>query len=372
MPPKNKKSKSGKDSSASGNSSIKTKTLAHYFSKATSKPSTSAPQLSQPKSTTPVTTTGAGSSKDKPSEIPDKTKGKKNKKEKENAPLSNDILDLTMEEDEPTAVQINAEDILGLTLVDDDDVMEVEEASKPSHLSKNTDILPIQSEANIVSLSDLLELSHPLKPSDIVPTPDISRAPSPMPPQAISEDDEAAFMSRLLQGLDETASSGSTSTASTTSTSLPSFPSISTISTAPTSRTPSIQSITSTTSFLEPTVPPAEPSGSLTNDADMVDFLAGSEEWDLDDFALTPVKPKGKLPLRNLTSPMCSARSKGKQRELETVNALDGGLRKALLQFNHDEDQRDLAQQPCTRCIVDASEPEYDSALAKWRKVIVL
>jgi hypothetical protein len=85
---------------------------------------------------------------------------------------------------------------------------------------------------------------------------------------APSAADEAAFMAQLLQGLDNTFSSPKSQS----------------------NRVP--QSIPCT---------PSKPSTSKSNhDLDMAVFLEGSENWDLDDLTLSPIKPPIGSPISNV------------------------------------------------------------------------
>ncbi|PPR05940.1 hypothetical protein CVT24_006662 [Panaeolus cyanescens] len=364
MPPRIKKSKAGKDASTSKQKN----TLVHYFSNATSNASASTSN----KPTTTLKAQRKDSSKVKSVDLPKAPK--KTKTEKENSTVLDDVLDLTME-DEPTAVQINADDVLDLTLVDDDEVMEILATVKGPDMAPKANTLTIRSDENVDSLSELLLLSSPTMPVDLLPTPVMSRASSPEPLPNIKEDEEAEFMNRLMQSLDSGENS-STASASTSILSVSSFSSLpdSAASTAPTSRTSSIQSISSTKSSPEIDVPLEHPMDPTTADVDMTDFLAGSENWDLDDFAMTPVKPKARPPLSNTNdTPKYFATSKGKERELDAVDAVNTDLQKALLQFNKcNDEQADLTNAPCTRCVVDTSEHVYDENLAKWRKTLTV
>ncbi|KAJ3509904.1 hypothetical protein NMY22_g16142 [Coprinellus aureogranulatus] len=121
---------------------------------------------------------------------------------------------------------------------------------------------------------------------------------SPAPP---AQPAEADFMAGLLQGLDASFHSSSSPSTSSPSAS-PSHPA-----------TPSTRTVSSDASLVidltdKPTYPATPkkgealksnpPNGNSVNaaDVDMEELFAGAEDWDLDDFALSPRKPSPKKP----------------------------------------------------------------------------
>jgi hypothetical protein len=85
--------------------------------------------------------------------------------------------------------------------------------------------------------------------------------------------EEAEFMAKLLQGLDN--SFGDTVSVPTTTSS----------SSPPPPRTPSKRSP------ISPKQKSNHNAVSKDSDFDMVAFFEGSENWDLDDYSLSPIKP---------------------------------------------------------------------------------
>ena len=175
-----------------------------------------------------------------------------------------------------------------------------------------------------------------------------------MAPAAPARTAEADFMAGLLQGLDASFHPPSSSTTSSPSpsssrTTIPSTRSVSS------EASPFIDLTDRPTSTKCPTTPkkggppnsnPPQATATNVGDVDMDELFAGAEDWDLDDFVLSPRKPSPKKP------PTQRPVHKNHLNPTQAVNR--PGAYEA---------------DPYTRCVIDSvSEVDLDG---QWAKVCV-